>query len=125
MGYYTELKLNVILNDKGPLDILDDLCNGNLIEKLFIDKFGEVPGTLSVADTPDIPIEHKFGKSDRWDQIFYNAEFSKETNNLIIDCDIKAYDNIYEDLFDWLSPYIVSGSIRERGECENEWITIY
>ena len=125
MGYYTELELNVILNDKSPLDIIDGLCNGDLIERLYTDKFGYAPKILSVSDTPNLPIDHVFGKSHRWDQIFYNAKFIKETNNLIINCDIKAYDKIYEKLFDWLCPFIIDGSIKEKGEDSDEWNIIY
>ena len=124
MGYYTELKLNVILNDEAPLDILDDLCNGNLCNELYNKKFGRTDGIFSVADTPNLPIKHIFGKSTRWDQIFHNSTFNKETNNLIINCDIKAYDDIYEHLVDWLTPFIISGSIQEKGEEQDEPITI-
>jgi hypothetical protein len=124
MGYYTKLKLNVILNDKGPLYILNEICNKELVNNLYIDKFGELPIIMSVVDTPNLPIEHIFGKSHRWDQIFHNATFNKKTNNLIINCDIKAYDNIYEDLIDWLSPFIVSGSIEEKGEDQDEWLIL-
>ncbi len=124
MGYYTELKLDVILNDECPLDIIDGLCNEDLMEKLYIDKFGKVPSLLSVSETPNLPIKHEFGKSHRWDQIFSNAKFNKKTNNLVINCDIKAYDNIYEQLVDWIKPYIISGNIQEKGEDSNEWYII-
>jgi hypothetical protein len=125
MGYYTELKLDVILNNEGPLDIINGLCNEKLMDKLYIDKFGKVPVILSVCDTPNLPIEHIFGKSHRWDHIFSNASFNKETNRFIVDCDIKAYDDIYEHLVDWLTPFIISGSIQEKGEDQDEWITMY
>ena len=121
MGYYTDLTADVILNNEAPLDIIEGLCNETLTEKLYNDKFGQKVMSLSVSDTPNLPIDHKFGKSHRWGQIFYFATFNKETNNLIINCDIKAYDNICEDLVDWLKPFIVSGSIVERGEDMDDW----
>ena len=91
MSYYTNLKMNVILNDDAPLTFLDDLCNNGLMDKIYIEKFGKVPSIISVADTPPLPIEHIFGQSKRWDEIFCKAKFNKETKELNIDCDIKAY----------------------------------
>lgn len=125
MGYYTELKLDVILNKEAPIDTIENLCNGTLHDKLYKDKFGEIPAMISVVDTPNLPIEHPFGKSHRWDQIFHGASYDTINKQLVINCDIKAYDEIYEKLFDWLFPYIISGSIKEKGEDQDEWVTIY
>lgn len=119
MGYYTELKVDVLLQQGTVLETLENLINGELKEELFINKFGEIPGLYSVEDEPELPIEHKFGKSKRWSQIFFNASLHK--NNLVINCDIKAYDNIYEDLLDWLKPSIITGIFVKRAEDEEKW----
>jgi len=116
MGYYTELKLYVELNNEAPYDILKLLCDGEMYE--HITKTPE-PAIRSVDSTPHLPIEHKFGKSYRWDQIFNYAVLNK--NSLKINCDIKAYDNIYEDLVDWLEPYIITGNIKIKGEDSDNW----
>ena len=120
MGYYTELELNVFLNASAPFDILKGLTNGEILEEAY---HGNVPVMASVADTPPIPrLNHPFAQSKRWDQIFH-ANTTLIDNNLIIKCNIKAYDEIYEQLIDWLKPYIISGVIKTRGEDESEWTT--
>ncbi len=123
MGNYTQLKVNITLSEEAPLDIIEKLSNGEMQRELYQAKFGRTEGLFSVAETPELPITHKFGKSKRWDQMFHGAKFNKEERTLKFKCDIKAYDNIYEDLVDWLKPFILSGTIKELGEWSdnNEW----
>lgn len=124
MGYYTELHLKVQLNDNAPMELLQSLADGSMFEKLCTDSFGEVPGMMTVRSTPNIPIEHEFGKSHRWSMIFNPSTtiLDNKAKTLEIQCDIKAYDNIYEHLFDWLKPFIVNGTIiKTQGEDEDEW----
>jgi hypothetical protein len=126
MGYYTELKLNVTLKDDTStemLDILDKLSSGDMWEELSQAKFGKSYGIFSVSEEPEIPINHIFGKSHRWSQIFnpHTTIFNKEHKTLKIKCDIKAYDDIYEHLIDWLKPYILKGKIKTQTECQDEW----
>ena len=123
MGYYTELEVNIILNEHAPLDVLEKLSNGEMWEELSQAKFGRSEGLFSVAEEPELPIEHEFGKSSRWSQIFnlHTTVFNKKNRTLIIKCDIKAYDEIYDHLRDWLEPFIVSGTIKEKGESCDQW----
>lgn len=121
MGYYTELKLAVVLSEKAPLDIIKKLCDGTMKTELFTAKFGEVPGIYVVGEVPELPIEHDFGKSKRWCQIFNRATFDETTRELRINCDIKAYDSIYDHLVDWLKPFIEIGSIKSKGEDQDTW----
>lgn len=127
MGYYTKLKLSIQLNENAPLDILEKLCNGEMMEELFIEKFGKIPNIMSVASTPELPINHDFGKTHRWDQIFHESTsiFNKETKILKIECDIKEYEQDYEKLIDWLKPYIITGEAKSKGEDQDTWVTLY
>lgn len=126
MGYYTELKAKLQLNQDAPKQLLEELCNGVLSDKLFTEKYGHVPSICSVSEIPNLPIEHIFGKSYRWNQIFgsRNTKYDKITNTLIIDCDIKAQDDIYYHLLDWLTPFIDSGEFKTKGEDSSEWLIL-
>lgn len=121
MGYYTELKFSVQLNKDAPLDVLEKLANSTMLEELWE---GDVPGIMYVIDIPNIPIEHEFGRTHRWTQIFHGAKFNKVRKTLKIECDIKAYENDYEKLVDWLKPYIVSGKAKYKGEDMDTWIPL-
>jgi len=123
MGYYTTLKLSVQLNKDAPLDILEKLCNQELFKELME---GELPSIMSVGDTPNIPIDHPFGKTHRWTQIFAvgNIQFNKERKTLKINCEIKEYEEDYSKLIDWLKPFIVSGKAKSRGEDDSDWINL-
>jgi hypothetical protein len=129
MGTYTQLKVNITLSEEAPLDIIEKLSSGEMWEELATAKFGRFEGMFPVSEEPELPIEHVFGKSDRWSQIFspYTTIFNKELRTLKIDCDIKAYDNIYEDLVDWLKPFIIDGHIEEQGEWQDskDWTQLY
>jgi hypothetical protein len=126
MGYYTELKLSCQLNKDAPLDILEKLSNGQMHDELFMAKFGRVEGLYNVSETPELPIDHPFGKTHRWPQIFNQSTtvFDKARKTLKIECDIKAYEADYEKLIEWLKPYIVSGKAKSRGENMDYWIDL-
>jgi len=121
MGYYTELKLSVQLNREAPLDVLENLADGSMWE---IITGSEIPSIHSVQDTPNLPIDHEFGKTHRWTQIFHGAKFNKARKTLKIECDIKAYEDDYEKLVDWLKPYIISGRAKYKGEDMDNWIKL-
>ena len=125
MGFYTQLKLSVTLSEQAPLEVIKKLCDGTMEQELFTLKFGKLPNFHTIAETPELPISHEFGKSTRWDQIFHNATFNEENRKLKIDCDIKAYDNIYEHLIDWLKPFIEMGHIKSKGEDQDDWYYHY
>lgn len=123
MGYYTKLSIKVVLTKDAPIDILTKLCNDEMWKELSTIKWGKPIYIYSVCDSPKLPIEHPFGQSTRWSQIFNSntSELNIEDNTLIIKCEIKAYESIYEQLIDWLTPYIESGVIKTMGEDSNEW----
>lgn len=125
MGYYTELQLEVILTKDAPLDIIEKLSNNAMWNELAFAKFGRTIGAFNVSETPNLPIEHPFDKSTRWDLIFNTSTttFNKDIRALKIICDIKAYESIYEQLIDWLTPYILKGTIKTKGEDEEEYST--
>lgn len=123
MGYYTELHLNAQLTDNAPLELIGKLSTGELWLELAKSKLGEIPGMYSVVDEPQIPIDHIFGKSHRWSQIFNPSTtiFDIQRKTLKIRCDIKAYDNIYGHLIDWMTPFIESAVIKTKGENSDNW----
>jgi len=126
MGYYTKLKCDVTLNNDTPeeiLDILEKLSSGDMWNELAQDKFGKSVGGFSVEEQPELPIDHIFGKSHRWSQIFNTATtvFNRVDKTLKINCEIKAYDEIYDHLVDWFTPYIYSGLIKTKGEDNDTW----
>lgn len=125
MGYYTQLKLSIKLSEQAPLEIIKKLCDGSMWRELSKAKFGKTVGMFNVQEEPELPILHEFGKSKRWSQIFHNAKFNEETRKLKIDCDIKAYDNIYEHLTNWLEPFIEIGYIKSKGEDQDTWYYHY
>lgn len=129
MGTYTQLRANIILSKEAPLDIIEKLSSGEMWEELSVAKFGRSEGMFSVSEEPELPIEHIFGKSHRWSQIFSanTSRFNKETRVLKIKCDIKAYDFIYTHLVDWLKPYIESGIIKTQDEWQDseDWTQLY
>ena len=126
MGYYTELKLSCQLNDKAPLDIIEKLCQGKMWNELAMQKFGRTEGLFSVDEQPELPINHPFGKTHRWSQIFNTSTsvFNKKRKTLRINCDIKAYENDYDLLIDWLKPFIVTGTAKIKGENVDHWIKL-
>lgn len=125
MGYYTELKFSAQLKpDPELFSLLEILQRGEMYEKLT---GKEVPAIAAVADTPNLPIDHPFGKSLRWDQMLngrtMKLNVSKKT--LKVNCEIKAYDDIYEHFIDWLRPYIISGTAKSKGESiGSTWIKL-
>jgi hypothetical protein len=123
MGYYTKLSIKVVLTKNAPIDILTKLCNDEMWKELATAKWGKYELAYTVSDSPKLPIEHPFGQSTRWSQIFNNvtSKLNIEDNTLKVKCDIKAYESIYEQLIDWLTPYIESGVIKTKGEDENKW----
>ncbi len=123
MGYYTELKLTAILNDNAPIVILEKLANGDMYEHIT----GEsMPSIMAVADTPNLPIQHAFGRTHRWDQIFNPNTTILDLDNrtLSIKCDIKEYEDDYEKLVDWLKPYCTSIKAVAKGEDSDSWYNI-
>jgi hypothetical protein len=123
MGYYTKLNLSFQLSKDAPLEFLEKLCNGELEKELF-EAVGINLECHSVADTPNLPIDHPFGKTHRWTQIFNGAIFNKSRKTLKIKCEIKTYENDYEKLVDWLKPYIISGKAKYKGEDLDFWINL-
>ena len=121
MGYYTKLEADLLLNEEAPLELITKLCSGDMWEELAQAKFGNIPSMYSVEEEPELPIEHLFGKSKRWTQIFSATTIDSLTRVLHIECEIKAYDEIYELLFDWLKPFIIAGTWRTKGEDSDEW----
>lgn len=123
MGYYTKLKFSVQLSKDAPFDILKLLSEDKMWEHIT---GNENPSSHLVADTPNLPIEHEFGKTHRWNQIFHSGTTKLDINRktLKIECDIKAYENDYDKLVDWLKPYIISGSIKSKGEDQDSWINL-
>jgi hypothetical protein len=123
MGYYTKLKLSCQLDSRAPFDVLEKLCSDTMYE--FITG-QEHPAISSVQDTPNLPIDHPFGKTHRWTQIFGSSTCTLNTKRktLKIECDIKAYEGDYEKLIDWLKPYIISGTAKYKGEDMDHWIKI-
>lgn len=119
MGYCTRLILSIQLNKDAPFDILDKLCNQTMFKELY----GSEPSIMSVADVPNLPIDHDFGKTHRWTQIFNGEQCILDLGRktLKIKCDIKAYEQDYEKLIDWLKPFIVSGKAKAKGEDEDSW----
>lgn len=124
MGYYTEFKFSCQLSKDAPLDLLDQICNGNYIVNLF-QKYGINPAMYSVDSVPPLPINHPFGNTVRWESVLGNAIFNKKRKTLKINCELKAYDKLYDKLIDWLSPFIVSGTASIKGETEDKWFKIY
>lgn len=123
MGYYTKLNFSCQLNDKAPFDILEKLCNQTIYKEITGQ---DIPEIMSVDDLPNLPIDHPFGKTHRWIQIFHGelVEFNRKRKTLKIKCDIKAYEDDYEKLVDWLSPYIISGKAKYKGEDVPYWLNI-
>lgn len=124
MGYYTKLEVHISLNPEAPSEILEKLCSGQMWRELAQAKFGRSEGLFNIEEEPELPISHPFGKSKRWGQLFGNKRsYDKENRMLHIECDIKAYDNIYGLLFDWLKPFIIAGTWRTQGENyeKNQW----
>lgn len=118
MGYYTETHFKFTLREDTPQEVLD------LLEKVINNQrefyASLLPGEselaralregeavmMSVADTPNLPIDHQFGKCTRWDQ-FLSGSFVMKSRRLEIDSDIKAYDGEPYKFLAWLAPYIV------------------
>lgn len=123
MGYYTQLKFSCQLSKDAPLDILEKLCNDTIYKEIT---GYEQPSISTVNELPNLPIDHSFGKTHRWDQIFgsVNTKFNKKRKTLKIHCDIKAYEDDYEKLIDWLRPFIISGSAKYKGEEMDYWLDI-
>lgn len=122
MGYYTEFDLKLPLRKDTPLEILD------LIQNLCIGNFWEEPPIYQVNERPDLPIEHEFGKTTRWPQIFSNATFSNYI--LLVKGELKNYDNEIQKLIDWLKPYIKGRKKKQylgkwRGEQDREFFNEY
>jgi hypothetical protein len=124
MGYYTQLKCDVLLNDANTIQLINDLLTGDLMNDLFLARFGRMPSVYSVGDTPDLPISHIFGKSSRWPQMLHPNSCTITDNKLVIECDIKAYNDIYEHFVDWLKPFIITGTIEIKFEDQDDWITL-
>lgn len=123
MGYYTRLKFSCQLKPDAPFDVLEKLCNDTMWKAITGE---EQPVIGSVEDVPNLPIDHPFGKTHRWSQIFTpnTATLNVSRKTLKIDCDIKAYENDYQKLVDWLKPYIVLGTAKTKGEDTDYWIKI-
>lgn len=120
MGFYTKLKFSAQLNSDAPIDFLDKLINTNYIEEIA-NSVG-IKNIYSVHDFPRLlEINHDFGKTDRWESVIQCASFDKERKVIKVDCDLKAYDGLYDKFTDWLRPYIVSGSWKEMNENEECW----
>jgi hypothetical protein len=121
MGYYTKFKFSAQLSKDAPIELLDKLINGNYIEELASEKFGSVPALYTVSSFPRLPIDHEFGNTDRWESIMESASFDKDRLTIKVECDLKAYDSLYDKFSDWLSPYIITGTKKEMGEDYDIW----
>lgn len=122
MGHYTKLKFSCSLKDNAPLDVLEKLSNGEMYKFITGE---EHPPIMCVSDIPNIPINHPFGKTHRWDQIFNGATFNKKRKTLKIECDIKQYEEDYPKLVDWLKPFSWSGRAQVKHESMDYWIDIW
>jgi len=118
MGYYTESHFKFTLKEDTPkeiLELLDKALNdqrelyatllpeGDELAKQL--RSGEAV-IMSVADTPNLPIKHSFGKCTRWDQ-FLHGKFNTKTRQVTINSNIKAYMREPYKFLSWLSPYII------------------
>lgn len=118
MGYYTEFRFRAKLNENTPKEIvavLDQAINNysNYWEELA---GHEMPSIMSVRDRPDLPIDHPFGKCERWFMLFHSnnfdpetikgSTFDKKTLELSVHSEFKDYDNETDNFVDWLKPFI-------------------
>lgn len=124
MGYYTKLNLSVQLNKDAPFEILDKLVSHDMWKEITGE---DQPNCHLVANTPNLPIDHPFGRTHRWNQIFHKSttKLNLQRKTLKIQCEIKAYEDDYELLLDWLKPFIVSGSVKTKGEEDRGWTTLF
>lgn len=125
MGYYTKLKFSAQLKPDAELfSVLECLAKGEMYKKIT---GKEEPVISNVASTPNLPIDHEFGKTHRWDQMLNPSTMKLDVSRstLKVECEIKAYDQIYDKFIDWLRPFIISGSSKMKGEEMDVWITLY
>lgn len=99
MSYYTRFTFEAKLRVDAPIELINDLIYH---QDKFWDK--DIPFLYSVEERPDIPIEHEFGKSIRWPQIFEGA--SLINRRLKIDCKLKNYDSEIDKFVDWIKPFV-------------------
>lgn len=130
MGYYTESHFKFTLKEDTPkevLEVLDGMFNGGMLYyanllpegdsvreyllKAIENKDSSI--MLSVAETPNLPIDHAFGRCTRWDQFTYGS-FNPRTRRVVVNSDIKAYMQEPYKFLSWLSPYIVK-SRKKKG----------
>lgn len=111
MGYYTKFDFKARFRKDSPeefIDLLDKIVNRN--DELWKELTGaSQPSLMSVIDTPHLPIEHEFGRCPRWSMLFFcegSSKFDRDKRILIIDSNLKNYDNEIEKFIDWISPYV-------------------
>lgn len=111
MGYYTKFDFKAKFRKDSPaefIDLIDKIVNRN--DELWIELTGkEHPPIMSVYDTPNLPIDHKFGKCHRWNMLFFCegwSTFDKDKRILIINSNLKNYGGEIEKFIDWISPYV-------------------
>jgi hypothetical protein len=125
MGYYTELKFSAQLRpDTELFSLLESLSKDEMFEKLT---GKELPALSAVANTPNLPINHEFGKTHRWDQMLNSntMKLNVSRKTLKVNCEIKAYEDDYEKFIDWLKPFIISGTAETKGEMDSSWNKIF
>jgi hypothetical protein len=119
MGTYTEFYFKATLKKETPpevITLLNDIVNNfHAFYEQLTNK--EYPVIKSVADTPELPIEHPFGKCERWDQLFHSTDWGSINNGgstftntgypeLWIHTQFKNYDNPIGKFVDWIKPHI-------------------
>lgn len=124
MGYYTTFKFKAKLSKDAPWEILNKLVYDH--NSLWPN--GKSPDAYQVNERPDLPIDHPFGKTPRWPQMFNNA--SIKDSILEIETELKNYDEEIQKFIAWIKPFVVGRKQKTylgswQGEDMKEPINIY
>jgi len=112
MGHCTKFEFKATLA-RAPQDIIDLLAKvfdkkEDYVFKALGDKASGTPEKgyiFNPSDVPPLPIDHAFGKCERWHQLL-TGKFNPKSKRLEINADFKNYDQEIKKFCDWINPFI-------------------
>lgn len=137
MGYYTEVKCDLVLKKETPKKVV------NLLRKIMVERDFSMGGrtSWSVGEEPRPDIDHPFADCPRWSTLLCSEiwgckersafqENGKDgTFTLIIRGDLKNYDDEIELFSDWIKPCVdiektANPIVIWKGGEDEEWTEI-